>query len=58
MERRVVRFFGADQFFDGRDQLIFLHRLGQECGRAFFHGAIAMLRAGAGGDDQHGNFAA
>src|SRR5712675_1019542 len=41
------------KLFDRGEQLIFLHGLGQKCGGAFLHGAIAMLGAGAGGDDHH-----
>src|ERR1700675_1239612 len=33
----------SDEFFNRRDQLILLHRLGQECGGAFLNRAIAML---------------
>src|SRR6267142_3581968 len=41
------------KLFDRSEQLIFLHGLGQKCGGAFFYGAIAMLGAGARGDDHH-----
>src|SRR5271154_4091054 len=47
----------SHEFFHGGDELIFLHGLGQESRGAFFHRAIAMFFAGAGGDDQHGNAA-
>src|SRR6202165_3551837 len=33
----------SDELFNRRDQLILLHRLGQECGGAFLNRAIAML---------------
>src|SRR5271165_136418 len=35
----------SDELFHGSQQLIFLHRLGQECGSSFFQGAVAMFRA-------------
>src|SRR6266853_5513873 len=33
----------AYKFFDRRDQLIFLYRLGQECGGAFLNRTVSML---------------
>src|SRR5713101_3339905 len=43
------------QLFDRRDQLILLHRLGQECGGAFLHRTIAMLCPRSRRHDHHGN---
>src|SRR5713101_1794515 len=43
------------KLFDRRDELILLHRLGQECRGAFFHRAIAMLCPRARRHDHHGN---
>src|SRR5579883_1372933 len=45
----------SHELFDGGEELIFLHRLGEEGGCAFLHGAVAMLRAGARSDHHHGN---
>ena len=42
-----LRLFRTDQFVHCRDQLVFLHRLGQKSRSAFFHRAIAMLCASA-----------
>src|ERR1700730_2474161 len=39
---RAWRLRSYELFYRG-DQLILLHRLGNECRGAFFHGAIAML---------------
>src|SRR5712692_10410996 len=47
----------SEKFFDGGDQRIFLHGLGQKGRRAFLYGAIAMLGAGARGDDHDGDAA-
>src|SRR6266852_2159091 len=43
------------QLFDRRDQLILLHRLGQECGGAFLHRTITMLCPRSRRHDHHGN---
>src|SRR6266478_9889504 len=43
----------SNELFDRGDQLIFLHRLGQERRGAFLHRAIAMLGAGARRNDHH-----
>src|ERR1700687_5685146 len=43
------------KLFDRRDQLILLHRLGQECGGAFLNRAIAMLCPCARRNHHHGN---
>src|SRR6201993_2301122 len=45
----------SDQLLDRGQQLIFLHRLGQERRCAFFHCAIPMFCAGAGSHDHHRN---
>src|ERR1700691_4418000 len=50
-------YFRPNQIFDGRDQLIFLHRLGEKCERSFLHGAIAVPRASSRSDDHHRNSA-
>src|SRR3984957_17576514 len=54
--RAPQRTLGADQALHGRDQLIFLHRLGEKSPRGFFHRAIAVFGSGAGGDHQHRDF--
>src|SRR5258708_3857076 len=43
------------KLFDRRDQLILLHRLGQECSGAFLNRAIAMLCPRARRNHHHGN---
>src|SRR5229473_757434 len=43
------------KLFDGRDQLIFLNRLGQKCRGAFLDRTISMLCPRARRDDHHGN---
>src|SRR5215472_8555854 len=43
------------ELFNCRDQLILLHRFGQESRSAFLHGAIAVLGAGARCHDHHRN---
>src|SRR5229473_7793068 len=43
------------KLFDRRDQLIFLHRLGQECGGAFLNRTVSMLCPRARCNDHHGN---
>src|SRR6267143_1386 len=43
------------ELFDRRDQLILLHRLGQECSGAFLHRPIAMLGPRARRNHHHGN---
>src|SRR5260370_24548197 len=43
------------ELFDRRAQLIFLHRLGQESGGAFFYCAIAVLGASAPNSDPDWN---
>src|ERR1700687_6002917 len=43
------------KLFDRRDQLILLHRLGQECGGAFLNLAIEMLCPLARCNHHHGN---
>src|SRR6266481_2424433 len=45
----------SNELFDRGDQLIFLHRLGQERCGAFLHRAIAMLGPRARGHNHHGN---
>src|SRR5215472_5173245 len=55
--RGRARRLRSDKLFDGRDQLIFLYRLGQEGGSAFFHGAVAMLGARTRGYNHHRNAA-
>src|SRR5437879_1706739 len=45
----------SNKLFDCRNQLIFLHRLGQERRGAFLHRAIAMFCARARRNDHHGN---
>src|ERR1700728_4475678 len=52
-----MRRLRADELLHGFNQLIFLHRLGQEPRRAFLHGAIAMFGSGAGRHYEHGNLA-
>src|SRR5712664_2207428 len=53
--RDGARRFRSYKSFDRRDQLIFLHRLGQECSGAFLNRTIAMLRSRARRNDHHGN---
>src|SRR5581483_2838864 len=43
----------SHELFHRRDELIFLHRLGEEGRGAFLDGAVAVLRACARGDDHH-----
>src|SRR5216684_743060 len=43
------------KLFDGRDQLIFLNRLGQKCRGAFLDRTISMLGPRARCNDHHGN---
>src|SRR5215467_1881558 len=45
----------SHELFDRSDQLIFLHRLGQESGGAFLHRAVAVLGAGARRDHHDRN---
>src|SRR5437879_6150849 len=45
----------SNELFDRGDQLIFLHRLGQERCGAFLHRAIAMLGPRARGHNHHRN---
>src|SRR5580700_10035117 len=51
--RPRLRHFGANQFFDLRDQLIFLHRLGQESRSAFLHRAVSVLRSRTRSHHEH-----
>src|SRR5260370_26398857 len=53
--RDGARRFRSYELLDRCDQLILLHRLGQECGCAFLHRRIAMLCPGARCNDHHGN---
>src|SRR5271167_707645 len=45
----------SHQLFDGSQELVFLHRLGEEGGSSFFQGAIAVFCAGTGSHDHHRN---
>src|SRR5438105_15587942 len=47
----------SDKLFEGRDQLIFLDRLGEKSGSAFLHCALAMLGPGARSHHHHRNAA-
>src|SRR5579872_6437765 len=47
----------SNELFNGSDELIFLHRLGEERCSAFLDRAVAMFCAGARGDDHHGDAA-
>src|SRR6267378_838863 len=53
--RHGARRLRSYKLLDRGDQLILLHRLGQECGCAFLHRAIAMLCPCSRGYDHHGN---
>src|SRR6266404_3592854 len=53
--RDGARRLRSDELFNRRDQLILLHRLGQECGGAFLNRAIAMLCPRARRNYHHGN---
>src|SRR5579863_5059552 len=55
--RTALRCIRANQTFNRRNQLVFLHGLGQEGRRAFLHRAVAMLGSGARGDDENGDAA-
>src|SRR6516162_5166002 len=45
----------SDQFFERREELIFLHRLREESGSPFLHRAITVFCARARGDNHHRN---
>src|SRR5215469_9559762 len=45
----------SHELFNGRNQLILLHRLGQKSRSAFLHRAVAMLSASARSHDHHRN---